>query len=225
MKYGIFCAVQAESAPIKARMHITNTHFLGGREIVEGIFGNQQIVLITGGVGKVAAGAAAQILIDRFGIDMLLAAGTAGAMDEELSICDLVLAQTVAYHDVVPGLLKQFCPVLPEVDYLTDPAFTDLAEKTAAQMGMPLKKGRFVTGDAFIAQEGRDEILQKFNPLCTDMETAALAQVAAIYALPFAALRAVSDTPRKSGLATFEENCAAAAKICAQALEKILAKC
>jgi adenosylhomocysteine nucleosidase len=224
VRYGIFCAMPAEAKPLLARMQVCSRQQIAGRDVALGQWHGMDTAVITAGVGKVHAAAAVQLLIDRFDIRALIIAGTAGAMDPSLKIGDLVLADAMAYHDVAPGLLAQFHPQLPHIDYLPDPALCRSVRQALDKAGMSVQTGRFVTGDAFIDQQGRQHICQTFAPLCTDMESCAAAQVCALYRLPFAALRAVSDTPQRSGLATFEENCAYAADRCAQALEAVFSE-
>jgi adenosylhomocysteine nucleosidase len=69
------------------------------------------------------------------------------------------------------------------------------------------------TGEAFIADEGRDAILEKFDPLTVDMETAAVAQVCHAFGVPFIAIRSITDTAEHSGAEHFEQNCAKASVI------------
>jgi len=72
--------------------------------------------------------------------------------------------------------------------------------------------GRIVTGESFIDQEGREEIIERYDPLCVDMETAGVAHVCYASAVPFAAIRSMSDTPHESGSGAFEKYCKTAAE-------------
>lgn len=67
--------------------------------------------------------------------------------------------------------------------------------------------GKIVTGEAFITQSGREEIIAKYNPLCVDMETASVAHVCYVNKIPFLAIRSITDTEEECGMEAFEENC------------------
>ena len=55
-----------------------------------------------------------------------------------------------------------------------------------------------------------------FTPLCTDMETAAVAHVCYVNKLPFLAIRTITDMAGHKGIGEFEKNCAAASAISAE---------
>lgn len=72
--------------------------------------------------------------------------------------------------------------------------------------------GRTVTGDVFIEQDGRESIIERFDPICCDMETAAAAHVCRAMGVSFNCVRAISDTEDEAGLGSFEKNVAFAAQ-------------
>ena len=76
--------------------------------------------------------------------------------------------------------------------------------------------GRMVTGEAFITDEGRGRILEKYSPLSVDMETAGIAHVCYVNGIPFLSIRCITDTAEHSGNETFHANCARASEIAAE---------
>ena len=107
------------------------------------------IMACCGGVGKVNAAMAAQLLIDRYHPDLILNAGVAGCF-EELPIGTLVLAEGFMQHDFdtsaadgpdAVGLIDTVNrKVIPTSDF----------EKAKAAMdatGMPYRTGTVATGD------------------------------------------------------------------------------
>ncbi|MGL5149747.1 MAG: phosphoglycerate transporter, partial [Clostridium sp.] len=69
---------------------------------------------------------------------------------------------------------------------------------------------------------GRREIIEKYNPLCVDMETASIAHVCYANSIPFLAIRSITDTETDSGIETFEVNCVSAALNSINILERII---
>ena len=129
---------------------------------IEGI----DIVTLFSGVCKVNAAIATQILIDTYHVDLVINAGTAGGMDPKLDIFDTVISTEVAYHDVHEEILTEFHPWMENVFFKADEELLKLSEKAVAKLNTDYRIvwGRMVTGEAFITDEGRDEINEQFAP-------------------------------------------------------------
>jgi len=166
-------------------------------------------------VCKVNAAIASQILIDTYHVDCIINAGVAGGMDRGLEIFDTVISTEAAHHDVDAGILTDFHPWMESVFFKADRELLELSRKAAEKLGHDhrIVWGRMVTGEAFIADEGRRQINERFAPLTVDMETAAIAQVCHANSVPFIAVRCITDTEDHSGVEHFEENCRKAATI------------
>lgn len=82
--------------------------------------------------------------------------------------------------------------------------------------------GKIVTGEAFINNDMREEIIHNFNPLCVDMETGSIAHVCYVNKIPFLAVRSITDTENESGIEVFENNCEIASLNSIKIVEKIL---
>lgn len=73
-----------------------------------------------------------------------------------------------------------------------------------------------MTGEQFIEDDKREEINEKFAPLCVDMETASVAHVCYVNKIPFLAVRTITDTVTHKGIENFDKNCEAASEISAE---------
>lgn len=213
MKIGIICAVEREAAPF---LHLLDNPKITEKAMLkfhQGKISGKDVVLVMSGVCKVNAAIAAELLIDRFQVDAIINAGTAGAISEEPDILDTIVSTEVAYHDVAGEILIQNHPKMDSVFFKADERLISVA-KTLKTDGK-LFFGTMVTGEKFIADEGRERIIRKFAPLSVDMETGAIAHVCHVNRVPFIALRTITDTAAKSGLGYFEENVEKAAAIAA----------
>ena len=148
-------------------------------------------------------------------VNMIINAGTAGGMAKELAILDTVISTEVAYHDVAPDILTEFHPWMDSVYFQADPQLLKLSKQAVSKVNVAGKVywGRMVTGEAFIADEGRQAINEQFSPLSVDMETASIAHVCYVNNVPFIAIRSITDTATHSGVGHFEENCPKASGI------------
>ena len=198
MKLGIIGAMDIEVARICERMEITDTFSEAGIRFTQGTLEGLDVVVARCGVGKVSAAACAQLLVSRFAVTHLVNTGIAGAISPKLEIGDVVIADYCAYFDAnvhhyayEPGQI----PGMPAV-FMCDPNL--IIELGASLVCVDFDgadyNGPIVTGDSFICtDEERERILERFHPLCCDMEGAAIGQVAHMNGIPFAVLRTISD--------------------------------
>lgn len=226
MKVGIICAGDTELAPFLPIIQdcvITEKAML---KIYEGKIADVDIVTLFSGVCKVNAAIATQILIDTYHVDLVINAGTAGGMDPKLDIFDTVISTEVAYHDVHEEILTEFHPWMENVFFKADEELLKLSEKAVAKLNTDYRIvwGRMVTGEAFITDDGRDEINGQFAPLTVDMETGSIAHVCYVNQIPFIAIRSITDTPSHSGSEYFEENCEKASCIAKDIAVALLAE-
>lgn len=214
MKIGILCASDEELAPFlpciegDAVVERAKLRFHCGR------IGSADVVAVFSGVCKVNAAIAAQLLIDRFGAELVLNAGTAGGMAPSLELLDTVISTEVVYHDVSPFILTQFHPWMETEFFRADEKLLDASHRAAETLD-PARRviwGRMATGEAFIDSEGRADINQRYSPLCVDMESASVAHVCYAFDVPFLSIRSLSDTADHRGAENFEAHCRAASE-------------
>ena len=185
-----------------------------GRRFVMGQVGNQAVVLALSGIGKVAAATTATALIERFGAQRIVFTGVAGGLGAKVQVGDVVLGTHYVQHDMdASPLFPRFeVPLYGAAHFL---ASTDLVAtlSLAAQAHLdrlsglcgatspdPVRRlalhcGLIASGDRFVSSAREAQALCTALPdaLCVEMEGAAVAQVCHDYAIPFAALRTISD--------------------------------
>ena len=215
MKIGIICASENELAPFLDDFQEHSVVEKAKLKIHIGKIGEHDVVLLYCGVCKVNAAIAAQIVIDDFNVDAIINAGVAGGRDSRLGILDTVVSTEVAYHDVASEILTEYHPWMKSVFFAADDNLLKIAKDVAERIQTKGKIyfGRMVTGEAFISDDGRQEIMDAFNPLSVDMETGSIAHVCYANSIPFLAIRSITDTADHSGSEFFEMNCKEASRI------------
>ncbi len=200
MNIGVLCAASLEFDAVVERLKaVEEKSVLKRRFASVDISGNRYFIIQTG-IAKANAAMSAQYLIDNFKLDLLLNLGTCGALKDKFEIGDVVVCQEIINHDLVSEMIIEGPPYtyegifkLPED--LRD-KFVDSSTKTV----------RIVTGETFIDDGNRNDIINRYHPDVVDMETAAFAQVAFSNDVKFISIRAISDTPKESGLDVFYRN-------------------
>jgi len=197
MKIAIMGAMPEEIAPIIAVLHDLRKTEIADNTYYEGRYKNQEVVVAYSKIGKVFASLTATILIERFGCDMLLFSGVAGAISETLSIGDLIIADGLCQHDLDITAFGHPHGYVPEGDVCiwADVTLRELAKKVAREKGLTLKEGIIATGDQFVANSERKAwIAETFKADALEMEGAAVAVICNALEVPFFILRAISDS-------------------------------
>ncbi len=206
-KLGIICAVDVEAAPYKNALSDAVTTQKAGLTFFEGKLFGIPAVVADCGIGRVNTAAAVQQMIDVFSADTVIMSGTAGAIDKKLSIGDTVIVTQSVYHDLDIGVFGAYRPFVKDGHFSSDPDLINVFRRIKPdEISQRISFGKIATGEVFIADDGRDEIIERFNPLCVDMETAGAAHVCFLNSIPFVAIRSITDTADDSGFDTFETN-------------------
>lgn len=214
MKIGIIGPSEDEIKSFIEKIENRQAHTAAMLSFYSGSFEGIEVVALYCGVCKVNAAICAQILIDKFNVTHIIVCGVAGAISNLPNIGDTVICTEAAYHDVADEILTEYHPWMKSIYFNADYGLLAACRKTAEENTFLQKIyfGKGVTGEAFININGRKEIIEKFNPLCVDMETAAVAHVCYVNKTPFIAIRSISDTEKESGDDNFQANLNLAAK-------------
>lgn len=221
---GIICASDTELEPFLKYINFVKITKKSMLEFYEGAIDNVKVVAVYSGVCKVNAAVATQILIDFFGVDIVINAGTAGGMNEQVELFDTVVGEFTAYHDVADDILTEFHPWLKSIYFKADDRLLEIIKELKDTLSHPILFGKIVTGEKFITDEGRNSINKKFNPLAVDMETASIAHVCYVNNIPFISIRTITDTVTHKGIENFEKNCEHASYISSNIVVSVINK-
>ena len=217
-RIGILCAMREEQQMLLQALIPTHPVQLHGRRSYHrGRLYGREVVMVLSGIGKVAAACTATSLLTEFACGTLLFTGTAGSLDQDVKVGDIVVADDLLQHDLdASPLFPRFeVPLTGKSRFKADPHWTarlldaartvvDATLHSAAgharlqALGIVaprVHQGLVVSGDRFFNHGDQVRQLREVLPdaLAVDMESAAVAQVCADYRVPFAAVRSVSD--------------------------------
>lgn len=209
MKIGIIGAMEQEVKRLREAMTDVRSWERAGALFVAGSLHNHEVIVVRSGIGKVMAAVTTTLLIYQYGVNMVINTGSAGALDRQLVIGDVVIGQKMAYFDVDVtgfGYQKGQLPNMPlyyESSIYLEKEMLAAAEKT----GLTVTSGLIVTGDRFVNQAAQTaQILKDFPAaLACEMEGAAIAQAAAQFQVPFLIVRAISDTADHEATLSFDQ--------------------
>src|SRR5579859_787416 len=156
------------------------------------------LVVMVGGVGKVAAAMAAQYACDVFKPRTMIAIGLAGAIEKRSRPGRVIVATGAVQHDIDGRPLTEGRGVIPGLGLsviTANPAVAETLLRAARIKSEDVLSGLVLTGDQIVTSRAvRDGLAKDFpDGVCIDMETAAIAQVAHQNGVPWSALRVTSD--------------------------------
>lgn len=217
-KIAIMGAMPEEIEPIIGKLDNVQTIVYGDNKYYEGMYHGKEVVVAYSKIGKVFATLTATTLIEKFGCDLLLFSGVAGAISDTLKIGDLIVANGLCQHDLDITAFGHPFGYVPEgnVCIPTDAWLRDIAKKVAEGKGLTLREGIIATGDQFVANVERKEwIAATFKADALEMEGASVAVVCNALHVPFFVLRAISDSADMDASFNFDEFLESSAKISA----------
>jgi len=189
-------------------------HFRGGQ------IADRKAFFVECGPGKVNAGVATALLLERFRCGALLLCGVAGGVDPKLSIGDVVVGLSNTQHDFgiaretgfetiragnppsqgqagPPSFVLADQVVLRLREALTGFSLDQLPEEFHVGRRSPsIHFGHIVTGDSYVSHEAlRERLRTQFQACAVEMEGGAVAQIARRWSedIPLVNVRCLSD--------------------------------
>ena len=199
-KVAIVSAMEEETSYIQ--QYLENRS--GWEEIEKNIYQNKAIAtkvyVKVLGIGKVNAAFETADVIHELQPDLIVNIGVSGGLSKKARRGTIAIGKNYVQTDMRPFLKENY----PKINDTPDEMVKGL-ERVAKENGFDYIVGKLATGDFFLNDsEERERIIEEFNPVSFDMETAAIAQVATSKKINFAAIRIFSDLADESALKIFQ---------------------
>jgi adenosylhomocysteine nucleosidase len=162
------------------------------------------LTLAQGGLGKAQFAVQTQHLIDcGEGWDVVICAGAAGALDDRLSIGDVVVGTQTVEYDIRNKFGK---PLLPQFDS-AESVVEDFQRIEMTGSSFKLHLGAIASGDEDIVDLGRRrEVRELTGALANAWEGAGAARACRFSQVPFVEIRGISDGANETAAQDFEKN-------------------
>lgn len=192
-KIGLLVAVEMDS--VFARYGTPGkTERRGGFEIFH--YENEQYILyaIHSGIGEIAAAAAAELLIDRYEVELVVNFGVVGGLTEEMAQTKTCVVTKVVHYDFdISGIDPLLPAQYPGFESVYIPADEGLVEK-ACGICQELKPVICASADKFVGNEADKTRLHKqYGADICEMESAAVLLTCRRNEVPCLMIKAVSD--------------------------------
>ncbi len=215
---GIIVAEVEEMQAVRDLMSKVHEISICNLKIFKGKIGRKSYLLVRSGVGKVNSARTTQILIDKFCLDYIINLGSAGALNDNLNIGDIVIGERLVQHDFDVTAFGRDKGYIPDTGKFFE-SNSKLVEKykNAQISNQKVITGTISSGDIFCTDTAMKEKIKKnFDADCVEMEGASIAQVCSLNNIPFIVIRSISDTPNGKNHIDFNKYLKIASKNCAE---------
>lgn len=208
---GIIGAMDQEVSILKEEMEVSAIETRASMDFYVGKLLGREVVIVKCGVGKVNAAVCTQILADCYHVAAVINTGVAGSLRAEINIGDIVVSTDTLQHDMEAtgfGYEPGEIPLMGKKTFEADERLRSLIVETCRRVNPEIDvfEGRVVSGDQFVSDAGvKARLAEMFNPYCTEMEGAAIAQAAWLNQIPFVIIRAISDKADGSAQMDYSE--------------------
>ena len=228
MCIGIIAAEDEEMLAIKELMKEVIQKDIFNLKFYIGKIHDKDCVLVKCGVGKVNSARTTQILIDNFDVQYVINVGSAGGIDPDLKIGDIVIGDRLVQYDFdIRGVgdyeLGEICDLGKYIE--SDKKLLDIIKNIKNELkDINIKFGTIASADRFFSDvEEAPRIRKEFeNAKCVEMEGAAIAQVCFLDNIPFIVIRGISDVANGNNKMDFHEYLKMASKQCAVIMNEII---
>lgn len=226
MNIGIIAAEEDEMMAIKELMQDVSEKDIYNLKFFSGKIYDKDCILVKCGVGKVNSARTTQVLIDNFDVNYVINVGSAGGINPDLEIGDIIVADRLVQYDFdLTGVgdyeLGEICDLGKYIK--TDEKLLEIV-KNLNLKDVKLRVGTIASADRFFSSPNEAPKIRKNfgNAECVEMEGAAIAQVCFLDNIPFLVIRGISDIANSNNKVDFHEYLKLASKQCAIIVNEII---
>jgi adenosylhomocysteine nucleosidase len=186
----ILVAVKQELHPILRRAVASDVVRQAHLDFHEGTFAGQPLAMLALGVGRECARVAAEMTIHCYRPDLIISAGFGGGLNSSVRDGDIVIGEEILEVTEDRGDEVRWQKMAAQL--LVPPALP-------APVGITVHRGKILTTDEMVLRAAtKVRMGAATGALAVDMETSAVARVAAAHQTPIMAVRCISDNDHEN---------------------------
>jgi len=207
-RIGLVCSIDLECPRLMESIRHRRLSRKWHVSVVSGRLGGLPVVVAVGGMGKANASMASVLLVERYGVSLLVNFGIGGACPGSgLSVGDVAVAEKEVYADEgvatgvgIRGVREIGIPLLESGsrryfnEFPADRGVLKRISKAARKGGIPVHTGTFLTVSSVSGTARRAAgLARKFGGICENMEGAAVFHTARAAGIPCCEIRGISN--------------------------------
>ncbi len=218
-RIGIITGVDAEAAALFPGQS-SDGEAMHGFLVRQVKHSGKDIAITCSGIGKVNAAMAAMMLAEHYRVQLLLVVGTCGKLTDINGDCFQITE--AVQGDYGASRHEHFVHYTAGSWPIGEAHVEPFRAHAMPDLGLP--KVRIISGDSFVESPDHGRRLNEaLGGDVIDMEVAAVAQAAARMDLPWAAIKATTDNADGTSAGDFQSNLKRAARMAAEAAERMIA--
>lgn len=224
----ILGALEEEIAACRERLSGRQDDYWHGFALSVGRLGESRVAVAGTGVGKTMSALGTQHWIDALEPERVIFVGTAGAVNPDIGVGDVVVATDALQYDLDARAAGLKLGRVPHTDYRHVESDPRLAAAALAYRptGFRIRKGRALTGDRILVRfsgKAFSKLASQLGGDVVEMEGASVGLVCSINDTPFLLLRMVSDLADASASSDFKRFLPVASERLLAVVEHVLA--
>lgn len=218
---GMIVAVEMSSVLDRYGKAETEERF-GGFKVLRYKMDGYELFIVNSGVGELAAAAAAQLLIDRFSVELIVNFGVVGGLTEDMGEMRTCIVEKLVHYDFDLSEIDNVEPgKYPDYDSVYIPLDEKLIRKATA-LAPELKRVICASADKFIGTAEKKRALhQRFGADICEMEAAGIVLTCNRNSVPCLSIKTVSDGV-DGGAEAFYAQVRRGSEICLAVTDKII---
>ncbi|MBR3333503.1 MAG: 5'-methylthioadenosine/S-adenosylhomocysteine nucleosidase [Clostridia bacterium] len=222
MKIGLLIAIERELAAFLQSGEERTEQTVAGKTVYRTRMEGHDVYAIQSGCGEIDAAAATMLLIVKYGCEVILNFGVTGALEEDLKVEDLFVAEKAWHYDFDVTAFTG-CDKVGQYEEYPD-EFIPLDEglvRLVAERIPGIRKIAVASGDKFVEDRAEKLRLRASGCGICEMELAAIARTCDRCGVKCLSIKCISDTFDGNG-ADFEKNVKASAEKAFGAIREVL---
>ena len=222
MKIGLLIAIERELEAFLASGEERTEETVAGKTVYHTRMEGHDVYALQSGCGEIDAASGTTLLIVRYGCEMVVNFGVAGALEEDLRVEDLFVAEKVWHYDFDVTSFGDFIKVGQYAEYPDEfiPLDAGLADLVAARIP-GIRKIAVASADKFVEDRAEKLRLRESGCGICEMELAAIARVCERSHVKCLSIKCISDAFDGTG-ANFEKNVKQSAEKAFWAIREVL---
>lgn len=191
----ILAAMDQELEAIKSKVEIHVKVKQFDTPVYEAAYNGQELIVALTGIGKVSSAMTLTQILERYKIDAILNLGSAGGLQDNQAIGDIVIGTHGSFHD-------RFFSEVPDLTdaniFYSDAKLISNVNEVLSRLDIVHHSGLIISGDQFLSKvtPHYDSVMEHFaDAQSVDMESTTIMQVANSYNVPCVVIRSLSDIP------------------------------
>ena len=222
MKIGLLIAVSRELEAFLNSGEERTEEIVAGRTVYKTRMEGHDVFAVRSGCGEIDAAAATMLLIVKYGCEIILNFGVSGALEEDLKVEDLFVAEKVWHYDFDVTAFTECTKIGWYEEYPDEFIPLDAGLVKLVTDRIPgIRKIAVASADKFVEDQAEKLRLREAGCGICEMELAGIARTCERSGVKCLSIKCISDTFGGTG-ADFEKNVKASAEKAFRAIREVM---